>query len=203
MKAMWRVSPLAQFDKWFKEALSAELPEPNAMTLATCDAQARPSARIVLIKGYDERGFVYFTNYESHKAQDLAANNRAPCSFSGPSWSGRSASRAELKKSAPPIRTITIAAGHWPVASAPGLRRKVRCCLHALLWRRASLLLKPNMVTTHRARPTGAAIASCRRLWSSGKAAGAACMIASSTASTTAYGKSSVSPRRSHLIACR
>jgi len=78
------VSPLAQFDKWFKEALSAELPEPNAMTLATCDAQARPSARIVLIKGYDERGFVYFTNYESHKAQDLAANNRAALLFFWP-----------------------------------------------------------------------------------------------------------------------
>ncbi len=77
-------SPLAQFDKWFKEALNAELPEPNAMTLATCDAQARPSARIVLIKGYDERGFVYFTNYESHKAQDLAANNRAALLFFWP-----------------------------------------------------------------------------------------------------------------------
>lgn len=77
-------SPLAQFDKWFKEALKAELPEPNAMTLATCDAQARPSARIVLIKDYDERGFVYFTNYESHKAQDLAANNRAALLFFWP-----------------------------------------------------------------------------------------------------------------------
>ena len=54
--------PLPQFDKWFKEALNAELPEPNAMTLASCDAQGRPSARIVLIKGYDERGFVFFTN---------------------------------------------------------------------------------------------------------------------------------------------
>lgn len=77
-------SPLAQFDKWFREALKAELPEPNAMTLATCDAQARPSARIVLIKDYDERGFVYFTNYESHKAQDLAANNRAALLFFWP-----------------------------------------------------------------------------------------------------------------------
>lgn len=77
-------TPLAQFDKWFKDALSAELPEPNAMTLATCDAQARPSARIVLIKAYDERGFVFFTNYESHKAQDLTANNRASLLFFWP-----------------------------------------------------------------------------------------------------------------------
>lgn len=77
-------SPLAQFDKWFKEALSAELPEPNAMTLATCDAQSRPSARVVLIKDFDERGFVFFTNYESHKGQDLTANNRAALLFFWP-----------------------------------------------------------------------------------------------------------------------
>ncbi len=77
-------TPLAQFDKWFKEALNAALPEPNAMTLATCDSQARPSARVVLIKGYDERGFVFFTNYESHKGQDLTANNRAALLFFWP-----------------------------------------------------------------------------------------------------------------------
>ncbi len=77
-------TPLAQFDKWFKEALAAELPEPNAMTLATADAEARPSARVVLIKGYDERGFVFFTNYESHKGQDLTTNNRAALLFFWP-----------------------------------------------------------------------------------------------------------------------
>lgn len=77
-------TPLGQFDKWFKEALNAALPEPNAMTLATCDSQARPSARIVLIKEYDERGFVFFTNYESHKGQDLTANNRAALLFFWP-----------------------------------------------------------------------------------------------------------------------
>jgi pyridoxamine 5'-phosphate oxidase len=77
-------SPLAQFDKWFKAALSSELPEPNAMTLATCDTEARPSARVVLLKSYDERGFVFFTNYESHKAHELAANNRAALLFFWP-----------------------------------------------------------------------------------------------------------------------
>ena len=77
-------TPLGQFDKWFKEALNAQLPAANAMTLATCDAQARPSARIVLIKSYDERGFVFFTNYESHKAKDLTANNRAALLFFWP-----------------------------------------------------------------------------------------------------------------------
>lgn len=77
-------SPFAQFDKWFGEAIKAELPEPNAMTLATCDAAGRPSARVVLIKGVDERGMVFFTNYQSHKGQDLAANNRAALLFFWP-----------------------------------------------------------------------------------------------------------------------
>ncbi len=77
-------TPLGQFDKWFNEALNAELPAANAMTLATCDAQARPSARIVLVRSYDDRGFVFFTNYESHKGQDLTANNRASLLFFWP-----------------------------------------------------------------------------------------------------------------------
>ena len=77
-------SPFTQFDSWFAEALKAEVPEPNAMTLATCDASGRPSARVVLIKGVDERGMVFFTNYQSRKGQDLAANNRAALLFFWP-----------------------------------------------------------------------------------------------------------------------
>ena len=77
-------SPFNQFDAWFGEAMKAELPEPNAMTLATCDAAGRPSARVVLIKGFDERGMVFFTNYQSRKGQDLAANNRAALLFFWP-----------------------------------------------------------------------------------------------------------------------
>ncbi len=77
-------SPFTQFDTWFAEAMRAELPEPNAMTLATCDASGHPSARVVLIKGVDDRGMVFFTNYQSHKGQDLAANNRAALLFFWP-----------------------------------------------------------------------------------------------------------------------
>ena len=76
--------PFKQFDKWFGDAIKAEVPEPNAMTLATCDALGRPSARIVLIKGVDDRGMIFFTNYQSHKGQDLAANNRAALLFFWP-----------------------------------------------------------------------------------------------------------------------
>ncbi|ARP87701.1 pyridoxamine 5'-phosphate oxidase [Bordetella genomosp. 9] len=74
-------SPFDQFAVWFDEALAAQVPEPNAMTLATVDAQGRPSARIVLVKGADARGFVFYTNYESRKGQDLAANPRASLLF--------------------------------------------------------------------------------------------------------------------------
>ncbi len=74
-------NPFVQFDVWFKEALDAQLPEPNTMTLATVDESGRPSARIVLIKGADERGFVFFTNYESRKGRELAHNPNAALLF--------------------------------------------------------------------------------------------------------------------------
>lgn len=74
-------SPFDQFARWFSEALAAGVAEPNAMTLATVNAQGQPSARTVLVKGYDESGFTFFTNYESRKGQDLAANDRAALLF--------------------------------------------------------------------------------------------------------------------------
>ncbi|MCA0175013.1 MAG: pyridoxamine 5'-phosphate oxidase [Proteobacteria bacterium] len=64
--------PMVQFERWLQEALAARLPEPNAMTLATVGANGRPSTRIVLIKGCDARGLVWYTNYGSRKGQDLA-----------------------------------------------------------------------------------------------------------------------------------
>lgn len=73
--------PLQQFRAWFDEALRSDIVEPNAMTLATVGADGLPSARIVLLKGLDEQGFVFYTNYESRKAQDLAANPAAVLVF--------------------------------------------------------------------------------------------------------------------------
>ncbi len=73
--------PVAQFSAWFDQALSAQVPEPNAMTLATADADGRPSARIVLLKGYDADGFVFYTNYESRKGRELAARPWAALLF--------------------------------------------------------------------------------------------------------------------------
>jgi pyridoxamine 5'-phosphate oxidase len=73
--------PLRQFETWMRQALDAQLPEPNAMTLATVDANGRPSTRVVLIKGYDERGIVWYTNYESRKGRELAGNPHAALQF--------------------------------------------------------------------------------------------------------------------------
>ena len=73
--------PFAQFDRWFNEAVSAGVAEPNAMTLATASADGDPDARIVLLKGYDARGFNFFTNYESRKGAELSANPRATLVF--------------------------------------------------------------------------------------------------------------------------
>ena len=75
-------NPIAQFGKWLKEALDAQVPEPNAMTLATCTPEGKPAARIVLLKGYDEAGFVFFTNYESRKGKELLHNPNAALVFS-------------------------------------------------------------------------------------------------------------------------
>ncbi len=76
-----RPDPVDQFRYWFGEAMNARLPEPNAMTLATVSKEGKPSARIVLLKGFDAEGFVFFTNYNSRKGKDMAANPGAALVF--------------------------------------------------------------------------------------------------------------------------
>jgi pyridoxamine 5'-phosphate oxidase len=74
-------SPLKQFEQWLSEAIAAQVPEPNAMTLATVASDLRPSTRVVLIKGCDERGIVFYTNYDSRKGRELAGNPFAALQF--------------------------------------------------------------------------------------------------------------------------
>ncbi len=69
--------PIVQFDKWWQQALASEIMEPNAMTLATASSDGMPSARIVLLKGFDQNGFVFFTNYKSYKGMQLEENPKA------------------------------------------------------------------------------------------------------------------------------
>ena len=73
--------PLKQFAQWLDEAIQSQVPEPNAMTLATVAGNLRPSTRVVLIKGYDERGIVWYTNYDSRKGHELAGNPYAALQF--------------------------------------------------------------------------------------------------------------------------
>jgi pyridoxamine 5'-phosphate oxidase len=73
--------PIRQFAAWYDAAVAAGVPEPEAMTLSTATPDGRPSARVVLLRGFDERGFCFFTNYESHKGRELAANPQAALTF--------------------------------------------------------------------------------------------------------------------------
>jgi len=75
------LSPFKQFEIWFNEVLESEIPEPNAMVLATADKNCKPSARVLLLKGFDESGFVFYTNYESRKGRELSENNFASLLF--------------------------------------------------------------------------------------------------------------------------
>lgn len=74
-------NPTKQFEYWYAEVIDSGIPEPNAMSLATVDTNGQPWLRTVLLKLYDEAGFVFFTNYESAKAQQIAANNRVGLLF--------------------------------------------------------------------------------------------------------------------------
>src|SRR5690606_37400474 len=85
LEASLAASPIEQFTLWFAEAIQANVPEPNAMTLATVDSAGRPSARIVLLKGFDERGLTFFTNYTSRKGRELEQNPQASLLFFWPS----------------------------------------------------------------------------------------------------------------------
>ena len=73
--------PLQQFERWLQQAIDGQLPEPNAMTLATVGADGRPSTRVVLIKGFDARGIVWYTNYDSRKGRELALHPWAALQF--------------------------------------------------------------------------------------------------------------------------
>jgi pyridoxamine 5'-phosphate oxidase len=80
-EAQSHIDPFKQLERWLNEAIQAETPEPNAMTLATVGSNLRPSTRVVLIKGLDERGIVWYTNYQSRKGLELAGNPFAALQF--------------------------------------------------------------------------------------------------------------------------
>ncbi len=91
--------PIAQFERWFEDARGAGVHEPNAMTLATVGADGQPSARVVLLKGLNERGLAFFTNLESRKAAQIAANGKAALVF----WWGPLARQVRFEGRVEPV----------------------------------------------------------------------------------------------------
>ena len=130
--------PLDQFGQWFQNAVSSGLPDPNAMILATAGTDGRPAARTVLLKGFDERGFVFFTNYESRKGRHLVENPRASLLFSWTSLERQVEIRGPVSRVSPEetsdyfyTRPIGSQLGAWAsaqstvIASRVALERKV------------------------------------------------------------------------------
>jgi pyridoxamine 5'-phosphate oxidase len=128
--------PVALFRAWLEEAIAADLPDATAMTLATVDAAGRPSARVVLLKGYDERGFVFYTNYASRKARELAANPHAALVLYWPALDRQVRIEGAVEKTSPAesaayfaTRPLAAQLGAWasrqsePVASRAELER--------------------------------------------------------------------------------
>ena len=109
---------MQQFQRWFEEATRNEVPDPNAMVLATAPVTVVLRC-IVLLRGHDERGFAFFTNYESRKACELKANPHAGLVFTGMTWSGKSGSRGGRTRFGPGVRYVfpeppgRLQAGAW------------------------------------------------------------------------------------------
>ena len=170
-------NPMQQFDQWFNEARNAEVPEPNAMTLATVSSNLRPSTRVVLIKGYDERGLVWFTNYDSRKGQQLAGNPFAALQFH---WvelervvriEGRVEKVSDAESDAYfNSRPLDSRIGAWASPQSQVIDGRGTLVANAAKYG-AQFLLQPP-------RPTGVATGLCPSNGSFGKAARAVCMTA-------------------------
>ena len=126
--------PLQQFEHWLQQALDAQIPEPNAMTLATVGADGRPSTRVVLLKGFDARGIVWYTNYESRKGRELAAHPQAALQFHWVELERvvRIEGRVEKVERRAVRRLLRQPAARFAhrrlgLAAKPGDRRRARC----------------------------------------------------------------------------
>jgi hypothetical protein len=158
MPEQYASSPFAQFDAWMAEAVKAEVNDPNAMVVATCTPDGHPSARAVLLKGVDPKGFVFYTNKTSRKGDELAANGKIALLFY---W--KSLHRQIRIEGV--VEDVTDAEADAYYASRARISRLGGPCWKAAWrrWRRGSLgKIFPG-------RPTGRAIASCRHGSNSGR----------------------------------
>jgi pyridoxamine 5'-phosphate oxidase len=187
------VDPFEQFSRWFDEARRAEVGEPNAMTLATATAEGVPSARTVLLKSFDPRGFVFFTNHDSQKGAELARNPRASLVFF---WqpierqvliAGAVARVAREESEAYFLQRPRLSQlGAWASAQSQGVPSR-----KTLEDRFAEVEGPASPARRSPARPTGAASASRRRGSNSGKVVVAASTTGSATCARGKAGSSS------------
>ena len=176
--------PLQQFEQWLGEAIAGKLPEPNAMTLATVGSDLRPSTRIVLVKGFDERGIVWYTNYDSRKGQQLAGNPYAALQFHWVELErvvriegvvervSADESDAYFKS-----RPLDSRIGAWASPQSQVIKA-------AVCWWPTPPNTAHSFCCSHRARRTGADSGWCPTPGSSGKAARAGCMTGCVTGRT-------------------
>ena len=185
--------PIDQFQRWFDQALNAQLPEPNAMTLATVGPDGLPSTRVVLIKGFDARGIVWYTNYASRKARELAHQPFAALQFH---WvelervvriEGRvEKTSAEESDAYYATRPLDSRLGAWASPQSEIIASR------AMLVTGAAKAAAPCATPcTRRARRTGAATACSPTAGNSGKAARAGCTIGCVTGWTARPGSAS------------
>ena len=170
--------PLKQFEQWLTEALSAQVPEPNAMTVATVGSDLRPSTRVVLIKGYDARGIVWYTNYDSRKGQELSGNPWAALQFH---WvelervvriEGRvERVSAEESDAYYASRPLDSRIGAWASPQSQVIEGRATLVAQAARYAAQFMLAPPRP-------PTGAVTVWCPTVGSSGKAGPAACTTA-------------------------
>jgi pyridoxamine 5'-phosphate oxidase len=170
------MDPFALFHRWFADALAAELLDPNAMILATCTPQGKPSARAVLLKHLDERGFTFFTNYDSRKGEEIAANAQVALVFLWHPLERQIRIEGVAEKVSAQesddyyrVRPLGSRLGAW--ASPQSSVIPDRSFLEK---QQQDLMAKYPDGEVPR---TGADIAWCPRLWSSGKGVGVACTI--------------------------
>ena len=184
--------PILQFGQWFVEAQAAEVPEPNAMVLATASPDGEPAARIVLLKGFDERGFLFYSNYESPKGRDLARNPRAALTFYWPQLERQVRISGRPNASAATNLESISTAVPWEVASRPVSPARARSSAVASSWRRNSGDWRSNSATAQSRYPsTGAATAWSRTGSSSGKGVPAGSTTGSAIAARATTGSSS------------
>ncbi len=179
-----QLDPLARFQEWLDAVVAAAVPEPTAMVLATTDAAGRASARAVLLKGVDQRGFRFFTNYASAKAADLAANPACALAFVWPTLARQVRVGGHAQRISPRSQASTSPLVPGEAASGRGLRARARSSPAARSSRTAwpSWRLASPAPTTSPCLRSGVATWSCPTASSSGRAGPTASTTVTATA---------------------